>query len=338
MQFTKFNSIENSYQEEFVQAIEERGFGDGAYIVQEKVHGANFSLITDGKTISTAKRTGFIAKNDNFHNSQSVLSKYETKLNNLYAHLTEKRHIKTLTVFGEIFGGGYPHSDVENYKENQLVQRGIYYSPDNEFYAFDILINNDYYLDVDSANQLFEKFSFIYAKTLFKGSLRDCLNYSNAFKSIIPAEFNLPEIEGNLCEGVVIRPEKPLFFNNGSRVILKNKNESWSENNNYIDKQILKQIGQNDAGLSEEAEDLCGKAYVYISENRLENVISKIGEPDPKRDFGKVLGLFNKDILTDFFKEYGNEYKGLDKKEQKKVNKLVNENARKLVQKRLHSN
>ena len=82
--------------------------------------------------------------------------------------------------------------------------------------------------------KLYDK--FIYAKTLFKGSLSDCLAYPNAFKTTIPGEYNLPELDGNTCEGVVIRPAQPHFLRNGSRVIIKNKNEKWAENNNYIDK------------------------------------------------------------------------------------------------------
>ncbi|RTZ48577.1 hypothetical protein EJ377_12530 (plasmid) [Chryseobacterium arthrosphaerae] len=35
-------------------------------MVQEKVHGANFSFFTDGKEIKIGKRTAFIEKDENF--------------------------------------------------------------------------------------------------------------------------------------------------------------------------------------------------------------------------------------------------------------------------------
>ena len=57
MDFKKYNSIENSYQIEFLNEIKEQGFYDLEYVVQEKVHGANLSFITNGKDIISAKRT-----------------------------------------------------------------------------------------------------------------------------------------------------------------------------------------------------------------------------------------------------------------------------------------
>ena len=56
MEFKKYNSIENSYQDDFISSIIEQGFGDLEYVVQEKIHGANLSFITDGKSILSAKR------------------------------------------------------------------------------------------------------------------------------------------------------------------------------------------------------------------------------------------------------------------------------------------
>ena len=45
--------------------------------------------------------------------------------------------MQLLYIFGELFGGGYPHPDFPFVPE-ELVQTGIYYCPGLEFYAFDI--------------------------------------------------------------------------------------------------------------------------------------------------------------------------------------------------------
>lgn len=47
MEFKKYNSIENSYQDDLISSIIEQGFGDLEFVVQEKVHGANLSFITE---------------------------------------------------------------------------------------------------------------------------------------------------------------------------------------------------------------------------------------------------------------------------------------------------
>lgn len=331
MEFKKYNSIENSYQDDFISSIIEQGFGDLTYVVQEKVHGANLSFITDGQNILSAKRTELILDSEEFYNSKFVLANYKDKILNLHKAISTDIDSKTVTIFGEIFGGGYPHPDIPKDDIAKLVQRGIYYCPQNDFYAFDILIDNDKYLDVETANAYFEMFGFVYAKTLHKGTLKDCLAYSNTFKTTIPTEYNLPELDGNICEGVVVRPTEATFFRNGSRVIIKNKNEKWAENNNYIDKAILSKLLHEGEELSEEASFLCEEVYKLITQNRLDNLISKIGEVDPKKDYGKVLGLYNKDTLTDFLKNFQDKYDALEKHESKSVNKFLNKHAGQLI-------
>ncbi len=331
MEFKKYNSIENSYQKDFIRSIVQQGFSDLEYIVQEKVHGANLSFITNGQNILSAKRTEIIQDSEEFYNSNIVLSNYKDNILALYSACAKQFDAKTITIFGEIFGGGYPHPDVPIDPNSKLVQRGIYYSPKNDFYAFDILVNNDKYLDAEKASNLFEEFGFIYAKTLFKGTLKECLDFPISFKTTIPQEFNLPELEGNICEGVIIRPIQAQFLRIGSRVIIKNKNENWAENNNLIDKNILNKLIHEDNELSEAANLLCEEIYKLITQNRLTNLISKIGEINPNKDIGKVIGMFNKDVLTDFMKNHKEKYDDLEKHESKAVNKFLNQQAGKLI-------
>jgi Rnl2 family RNA ligase len=331
MEFRKYNSVENSYQNDFISAIIEQGFGDLDYVVQEKIHGANLSFITDGQNILSAKRTELILDNEAFFNAKLVQEKYTDKIFNLFKEFSQSFDTKTLTIFGELFGGGYPHPDIPKDDHAKLVQRGIYYSPTNDFFAFDILLNNDKYLDVETASGLFEKFGFVYAKTLFKGTLKDCLAFSNEFKTTIPAEYGLPQLDGNICEGVVVRPLQPSFIRGGSRVLIKNKNEKWAENNNFIDKLILSKLLHEGEVLSEEASFLCEEIYKLITQNRLTNLISKISEVNPKKDLGKILGLYNKDALTDFFKTHKDRYDSLEKHESKAVNKFLNKHAGQLI-------
>ena len=328
MEFKKYNSIENSYQNDFIETIINHGFSNLEYIVQEKVHGANLSFICDGKTILSAKRTELILESENFYNSSNVLEKYKINIFSLHQELFETHNAKSITIFGELYGGGYPHNEVLVDENAKLIQRGIYYNPSNDFYAFDILINNEYYLNVDLMCELFAKYNFNYAKTIFKGNLKECLEFPNNFKTKIPNSLNLPEIDGNISEGTIIRTEKPEYLKNGSRVLIKNKNEIWSENNKYIDRAILtKIIRDEEEELSEEANFLCEEIYKYITENRLLNLISKIGEINPKKDLGKVLGLYCKDALEDFLKINKEKYDDLEKIESKRVNKFLNKQA-----------
>ncbi|MFT5821176.1 MAG: Rnl2 family RNA ligase [Crocinitomix sp.] len=324
--FKKYNSIENTYREEVLNQIKLHEFADHTYAVQEKAHGANTCFWTiNGDSISTAKRSGLLEEGEKFYNHDSILVDLAPKIKAIWKELKNAdNNLNQITIFGEIIGGAYPHKDVERNKNATKVQKGIYYSPDNCFYAFDILLNVEEYLSVDECVRLFEEYDIFHAKTLFKGSLTDCLDYPNDFESKIPSEFNLPEILPNVCEGVVIKPLSPLFFRNDSRVILKNKNERWAENTRFN-----KVIKQQDLP-SEKVIKLQEAIATYATENRLNNVLSKIGEVSVQ-DFGKVVGLFNKDILEDFTKDYHEHLSELEKKEVKVVTKSFSKKAATLV-------
>lgn len=121
-------------------------------------------------------------------------------------------------------------------------------------------------------------------------------------------------------------------YKSGERVIIKNKNENWAENNNYIDKSLLNSMLKLDGeNLSEEAKFLCEEIYRLITINRLNNIVSKIGFIDPKRDLGKVLGHFNKDVITDFLKNNQDLYHSLEKSEIKAINKFLNQYAGEMI-------
>jgi len=310
--FKKYTSIENTYRDEFLERIKGHGFWEDEFIVQEKVHGSNLSFWTiDGEHFFSAKRTGPIEDDEKFYNYDVVLREIEQNLKNIWSDLKDEvDDLKQITIFGEVFGGDYPHQELEKDKKAIMVQKGIYYSPKNHFYAFDILINSETYLDVDKVNHYFEKYNLIHAKTLFRGTIKECLDYPNDFNTTLPKMFHLPQLSPNIAEGVVIKPVRNRHFNNGVRVILKNKNEKWSENKKYH-----KQIKQEDE-LSDKVIQLQEAILTYVTENRLNNVVSKIGTVT-QRDYGKLFGMFNKDVIDDFLKDYHEITDELEKKELK---------------------
>ncbi|MEO1051300.1 MAG: RNA ligase family protein [Bacteroidota bacterium] len=324
-EFRKYNSIENTYRVEFIESIKDCGYDRENYVVQEKVHGANLSFWTNGQRLKVAKRTGFLDAGESFYNYRVVEERYADNVIKAFVAVRslypETRYI---TIFGELFGGHYPHPDVENGKEAALTQKGIYYSPINDFYAFDILVNGEQYIPVEDANLTFELLGFFYAKTLLIGSLEQALSYPNAFETKIPMWLGLPPIEKNICEGVVIKPAESKLFKSGQRIILKNKNSLWEENSG---KNRLRLTSEP---IREEVERFKLLIEDYINENRLSNVLSKLNEKEAK-NAGKLIGLLSKDALEDFEKDYGEMFNELDKKDQKLVKKHLNSKSANLV-------
>lgn len=330
--FKKYTSIENTFRVEFLDRIKGHGFWHDTFVVQEKAHGANLSFwSTDGTTFHAAKRTSDVAADEQFYNYQQVLEDNVAGLQRIWMDLKQSvPELKQITIFGELIGGDYPHPEVAIDRQSLLVQNGIYYSPKNLFYAFDIQVNQEKYLDVAEANQLFKTHGLFHAKTLFSGSIEQCLAYPNDFNSTLPEELGLPALTPNVAEGTIIRPHTNLHFNNGTRVILKNKNEKWAEN-----KRFHKSIKISDAP-SDQVLLLQEAILTYVTENRLNNVMSKIGEVTPK-DFGRLLGMFSKDVVEDFEKDYRAVLDKLDKREVKQITKSFGKAAAELVKRKLHS-
>lgn len=331
MEFKKYNSIENTYQKAIIDKIFIQGFDKETYIVQEKVHGSNFSFYTDGKIVKIAKRTDFITEDEVFNNAHQVADKYREKVINLFNLMQATiENVSNIIIYGELFGGNYAHKAVKKIEGAARIQKGIDYCPDNDFYAFDIKINSTYYLSVKEANDWFEKTGFFYAKTLFEGSLADALKYPNDFDSLIPYWLGLPALEKNTIEGTIIRPNEVKYFGNGSRVILKNKNEKWTEKSAKKEREPQKAIT-----FSEEAQEVWSEIQTYINENRLDNVLSKIGAFEPKL-MGKITGLFAQDVIADFLKDNQKGFNLLEKDEQKSINKLINNQIIQLIKEKYY--
>lgn len=331
--FKKYNSIENSFNDEFMQHVIEQMPADLRYVVQEKVHGANTSFLCDGSTIEFAKRTSIIVANEKFYDHTELLDRYKQRVMHLFGTVKQRYpEVKSISLFGEMFGGRYPHPDVEAVPDTILIQKGVFYSPRHDFYAFDLYLNlgddTGHFLPVAEANALFEAEGFFYAKTLFEGTLDECLNYPNAFESNISQWLGLPPIADNICEGVVIRPVTPMYLRNGSRVLIKNKNERFAEK-----KSVKKRnkMFEEPVPYSEALKQLVDEAESYVTENRMANVLSHIGQVSMPKDFGKVMGMYSKDALADFMKEHGYAYTALDKCEQKSFNRELNKLSVSLV-------
>jgi len=225
-----------------------------------------------------------------------VEDKNRERVKKLYTILKKEGcDFSELGVYGELVGGTYPHKDVEKDTSATRIQKGIFYTPHNEFYAIDVAIDGQL-IDVDKFNHVMEK-----------------------------AWLGLPELEDNICEGVVIKPAIPKFLSDKTRVILKNKNEKWAEKAKARDRPKKPKMT-----LSEKGEELFNEMESLITENRLRNVLSKTG-PIGQKEFGKLIQLFSKDILDDFFKDYLEEYNGLEKKEQKQLTRKLSQKSAELI-------
>lgn len=308
MQFTKYNSLENHYKEAYINKVVLQGKSEGTWIATEKVHGANFSFWynpVDG--IRTARRSGFIDPLEGAFFSSFKLDKYFPEVINTHQGMVDSGMIQaedTIVIYGEIFGGDFFGEKVQG---SAQVQAGVNYHPGTEFMAFDLKVIDvvtgiETYLAFDTfATVLSERIPMV--PVIAIGTFDEVMGTDNEFQSVVPGEFGLeaPADQDNTAEGYVMRPllvEKHL--KNGSRIIIKSKNIKFSEvargkTGRKKDKDVLK--------MSEQSQKIFQTFSLYLTENRVNNVISKEGEVQWK-DFSRIAGLLMKDAVEEFDGDY----------------------------------
>ena len=329
MQFVKYNSVQNSYQLKFMDRIirEEKTSGD--WIATEKIHGANFSFWYDGRKLRMAKRTAWIADDENFYGIQNLKEDLIPKILNLFENLEmNKGHIGCIAVFGEIYGGTYPHPEVKAVPNAKKVQKGVYYCPQNDFAVYDIKVDN-HFLDFLDMQEFCEQVGLRFVKGVCYGSFKKCLEQENDFLSDIYKEYDLPPIDDNICEGIVIRPNKAQFVFTHSRVMLKSKNDRFKEKASEKKPKVkVELVGK--------VKDIADGMFSMATKNRYDAVVSKIGEVKIS-DFGKLQGLIMKDIHEEVLKDIdmANDYLSLEKVERKLIQKIVGREVANIIRKEL---
>ncbi|MFY7788797.1 MAG: RNA ligase family protein, partial [Thermoflexibacteraceae bacterium] len=213
------------------------------WVVTEKIHGANFSCWYENKQLRFAKRKEYLQWTDDFFGFQLVVQQIEEKILALFEQLSIYYPAKRYTVYGELFGGVYPHPNVPPVEHLQAIQTGIYYSPNINFCAFDIAIepdeeaDNKLYLPYQEALLYFEQFDIFHAKPLFIGKLHEVMQFDIRIPSTIPAQLGLPLVSPNLIEGIVVKPYKALPASLPKRIIFKVKNPEFDESKEFHEAQ-----------------------------------------------------------------------------------------------------
>ena len=114
LEFKKYNSIENSFSREFMERVAAEMPADLEYVVQEKVHGANTSFLCDGESVRFAKRTSLLEKDEKFYDYPELLERYRDRVVALAKEeMNRYAGTRSVNIFGEMFGGTYPHKDVQ---------------------------------------------------------------------------------------------------------------------------------------------------------------------------------------------------------------------------------
>jgi Rnl2 family RNA ligase len=182
----------------------------GQWIATEKLHGAQLVVATDGNTTRIGKRKAWLRADEPFFGWQLLRDR-----------LTEAAHAALpgpgwhVRLYGELYGGAYPHPDVRPVPGISAVQTGVWYAPDLRFALFDVLVQDGAddrgeYLPYASVGAVAAVAGLDTVPLLRRGRRGELDAVPTRFTTTVPAGLGLPALPDNLAEGIVLRADRAL--------------------------------------------------------------------------------------------------------------------------------
>ena len=348
----------------FVRWVDEEAGEDVGFVVQEKVCGVPVWLGCDGKNVVF----GWLSALNDDGEKVEVLSaglaglaeRYRPRLFRLYAHVRQLfPDVRSVNVFGELFGGEYPHPSVARCKGRVPARTGVYYAPDYGFYAYDIGVEGrtfgegkriceqecedaaalPHFLSVSVCNRLFESLGIFHARTLFQGSFMECLRHPNAFPTRLPDWLDLPPLRNNWCAGTVIRPLVPFFTAAGERVLLKNVNSrlggtypatetvtryaTAATASTAITTTACEPSSPYRPSVSRECADMLSELRALFTPALLDRVLCKTDTAHSRKEAARLSARLRREVLEEFFQLNLNRFDALPARERQHITRAL---------------
>ena len=200
----------------------------GPWVALEKVHGAQMVIAVDGEGVHFGKRKAWLRHDEPFFGWQLLRAPLT-----IAAHAARARlAVDTVVLYGELYGGAYPHPDVPAVPGLAPVQTGIWYAPDLRYAVFDVLVasgaqDEGEFLAHREVVALAREIGLDSPPVLHSGPRSACLMVPVRQPTRVPLARGLPELAGNLAEGVVLKPDaraRP-----STRIVYKQKIAEFDE-------------------------------------------------------------------------------------------------------------
>lgn len=244
-------------------------------------------------------RSAFLPPGQDFNGAlvAGATLKLPEKLPALYTALAaEHAGLVAIAVYGEVYGGWYPHADVPAAKPSRRpVQRGVWYSPQVRIVAFDVRLetsdataaggtsNKTAFLPFDAASAACTAVGIPFIAVAKAGPLDEVCEWAVAHsRDNALAHYNpegLPLLEDNAGEGFVVRLAIEAASEDGSaRALAKVKNPSFAEVAEGSPAPTVGGAGDKPVDPAEAAG--AAVAAKYLNEHRAAAVISKLPDAE----------------------------------------------------------
>jgi Rnl2 family RNA ligase len=259
--------------------VERRALDKLVWVASEKIHGANLCIGTDGTQIVVAKRRAVLEPTEVFFAYKRAVAPLVAGVRRLF------RELETASwafIYGELFGGEYPHPDVAPIEAVLPVQSAIYYCPDVSFCAFDLATvdasGNGSFVSYRDAVARFQSAGIPHAPILATGTLAELLALPVTFASRVPAQLGLPALPDNWAEGMVVKPWDAVAPLAEPRRVVKRKRPEFAETIYHEARKWPTAATETDALARAEA-----ALWPMITANRVHSAVTKLGRPEDVR-------------------------------------------------------
>lgn len=269
--FKHYASIANDNNDRTINYYREQGLTTKTnWYATEKVHGTNFSFISDGNTVIHAQRSGITE--GSFMNHLQFCSEMDNNVLSLAKHLGEPVQVVT-----EYYGKGIISKAAIPYRNDDV----------KAFVAYDVYLpNKGIYMSYPDNFDLLHKFDIPTTAVIAEGTFEDLLKIDTHYRSILAKENGVE----TYAEGVVLKPFEDLRLETGDRVILKRVSTTFAENRPQRVEKTVTVVDDNIIAIVDSMN----------TEVRLGKVAAKYGiVPSEKSKFGLLITEFAKDIAEE---------------------------------------
>jgi Rnl2 family RNA ligase len=240
----------------------------GDWIATEKIHGGQLVLGFDGRAVHVGKRKAWLRPDEPFFGWQLLRDRFT-----LAAEAALSRGGTAVRIFGELYGGAYPHPDVPAAPGMAPVQTGVWYSPAVRYALFDVLRHTapddpGVFLPYAEVAAIAADAGLDVVPLIVRGTRTAVDAVPVRFPTRMPQVLGLPPLDDNLAEGVVLRPDAPMAP--ADRPIRKLKIAEFDEHR-------FSESRKWDPWLHLSAADLRELATAMVNGPRLASARSKVG-------------------------------------------------------------
>lgn len=257
-------------------------------VATPKIHGSNVQLYYAPTTgVKYGRRSAFLSPGEEHYGAAGAGAALEldTKLPALFSGLAMSHPTLTaVAVYGEVYGGWYPHPDVPAAKPSRKpVQKWLWYAPAVQLVAFDVQLlladGTARFMDFEDARFACRYVDIPFIPPAKRGPLQEVCEWAvahaadNALAYYNP--LGLPLLERNAGEGFVVRLVSEAVAGD-DRALAKVKNPAFSEVAEGGDEKKEKAAADVDPAEAAGA----AVALKYLNEHRAAAVTSKMAAAD----------------------------------------------------------